>query len=203
MIGKVDNYLILKSKETNEEHLARIVEVEKEEKKIKLVLIDEYKNVFFRRNRNVDVLIPANQDLYTFSSPILYFDILERIMTIEYPKEINMLHRRKHKRFEIKIALDAFIGETQIESFSYDISLGGISFVTYTDKLFSVGDYIKLLIKTKKLGGVELWVEVMNQRPININGKRYFLNGGQFDEINERELELLTIFLYENDVKLH
>lgn len=203
MIGKIDNYLILKSKETNEEHLARIVEVEKIEKKIKLVLIDEHKNIFFRRNRSVDVLIPANQDLYTFNSPILYFDILERIMTIEYPKEINLLHRRQYKRYEIKVALEAYIGETEIESFSYDMSLGGISFVTLTNKLFSVGDYIKIQFKTRSLGSMELWVEVMNQREIDIKGKKYFLNGGKYDEIDEKQLEQLTIFLYEHDIKLH
>ncbi len=203
MIGKVDNYLILKSNETSEEHLARIVQVEKIEKKIKLVLIDEHKNIYFRRNKNVEVLIPVDQDLYTFNSPILYFDILERIMTIEYPEEVNMLRRRKHKRYPIKLAIEAYIGDTKIESFSSDISLGGLSFVTFSNKLFSIGDHIKLHFKTKSLGKLELWVEVINQRSIEIKGKKYFLNGGKFKEVSEKEIDVLAIFLYENDIKLH
>ena len=90
MFQKIENYLILKNSENFEEHIAKIIELEKESRKIKLQLIDENKNIYYKRNKELEVLIPHDKELFLFKSSVIYYDILDKIVTIEYP-EITMI----------------------------------------------------------------------------------------------------------------
>ena len=64
MFQKIENYLILKNSENFEEHIAKIIELEKESRKIKLQLIDENKNIYYKRNKELEVLIPHDKELF-------------------------------------------------------------------------------------------------------------------------------------------
>ncbi len=106
MFQKIENYLILKNSENFEEHIAKIIELEKESRKIKLQLIDENKNIYYKRNKELEVLIPHDKELFLFKSSVIYYDILDKIVTIEYPNEIDKILRRQHTRYDINVALD-------------------------------------------------------------------------------------------------
>ena len=54
MFQKIENYLILKNSENFEEHIAKIIELEKESRKIKLQLIDENKNIYVMNYSSLD-----------------------------------------------------------------------------------------------------------------------------------------------------
>lgn len=202
MIEKFSNHLILKNNETSEEHIARIVSVEKKEKKIKLELVDEKKNIYYRRNREVNVLIPVKDDLYSFSTPILFFDILERVMTIEYPKAVLIRRRRTHKRLPLRVAIKVEMADTIFDSLTYDISLGGISFVTVSDKVCVIDDIVKVFLEVDSIKSKEYWIHISNKRPIELNGKNYTLYGGNFEDLSQEGLEELAFFLNKNDVKM-
>lgn len=203
MIRHFSNFLILKSDETEEEHLARIVDYDLENKKMRLSLIDNEKNKYYRRDKNIKVLIPANKDLYNFKSNILYFDIIERIMTIKYPDEIEIIHRRKNKRYPFKLPIEIEIGDTVVPSVTFDISLGGLSFAVKTTKICQIDDYIKInFCKTSQyLGGI--WGKIVNHRESIYKGNTLHLYGAEFEDLDDRMLNKLILFLNENNIKSH
>lgn len=203
MFNYFSNFLILKSDETDEEHLAKIIDFDMDNKRIRLSLIDEEKNRYYTRNKNIKILIPANEDLYNFKTIILYFDVLERIMTIQYPEHIEVIHRRKFKRYPFKFPIEVTIGDTIVNSITFDISLGGLSFAIKSEKLCQVEDYVKINFPNSNpyIGG--LWLKIVNHRETIFNGYTLHMYGCEFEDLDDRMLNQLTIFLNENEIKSH
>lgn len=202
MLSNFKNFLILKSDETNEEHLAKIEHYDTNNKKLQLRLIDDEKNLSYRKGSNINVLIPDSEDLYKFQTEVIYYDIIERILSITYPEEVEVIHRRKEKRFPLKLLIEAKIGESTLDSITFDISLSGLSFIAKTDKICHVGDYVEIKIKLEKSNIQNLWIKILNKRTIDYMDKTYILYGGEFEELSADSIDELLILLNENSINL-
>lgn len=202
MLSNFKNFLILKNNISKEEHLGRIEYYDPNKKKIILQLIDEDKNLTFKKGSIIDVLIPANEDLFKFKATIIYYDIIERFLSVSYPDEIEVLHRRKEKRHPLKLLMEIKIGESIIESISFDISLSGLSFISKTDKIVQIDDYVQIKIKLEKSHIDDLWLKVLNKREINYMGENYILYGGEFEDLSLANIDEIILLLNNNKIKL-
>ena len=203
MISHFSNFLILKSHETNEEHLAKIIDFDMENKKIRLSLVDEEKNVYYTRNKSIKIIVPTNKDIYSFETNILNLDVIERIITIQYPENIEVVHKRKYKRYSFNFPIEVVMGDTTFTSITMDISIGGLSFAIRTTKICQVEDYVKINFSntTPYLGG--LWLKIVNHRESLLNNQNVHIYGGEFEDLDSRMLNQLIVFLNENDIKSH
>lgn len=192
MFQKIDNYLILKNAENIEEHIAKIIEVEKENGKIKLQLIDENKNIYYKRNRDLEVLIPHDKELFLFKSSVIYYDVLEKIITIEYPIEIDKILRRQHTRYDINVALDVILDSHVIPSISFDMSLGGLAFII--NNHIELNDIIPIKIKADELVDNEFKVKIVNKKDFRYKGKDYLMYSGEFYELDKVSFDNLLFF---------
>lgn len=197
MFQKIENYLILKNSENYEEHIAKIVELEKESRKIKLQLIDENKNIYYKRNRELEVLIPQNKELFFFKSSVIYYDLLEKIVTIEYPNEIDKIRRREHIRYDINVALDVVLDSHIIPSISFDMSLGGLAFIINNN--IELDDIIPIKIKTEELMENEFRVKIVSKKDFRYKGKNYLMYSGEFFELEQASFDNLLFFFNKNN----
>ena len=197
MFQKIKNYLILKNSENYEEHIAKIVELEKRSRKIKLRLIDENKNIYYKRNRELEVLIPQDKELFFFKSSVIYYDILEKIITIEYPNEIDKILRRQHIRYDINVALDIVLETHTIPSISFDMSLGGLSFIINHN--IELDDIIPLKIKVEELIESEFQVKIVNKKDFRYKGKNYLMYSGEFFKLEQESFDNLLFFFNKNN----
>lgn len=203
MFNHFSNFLILKSDETTEEHLAKIIDFDMENKRIRLSLVDEEKNNFYTRNKSIKIVIPTNKDVYSFETNIIYLDVLERIITIQYPENIEVVHKRKYKRYPFNFPIEVVMGDTTFPSITIDMSIGGLSFAIKTTKICQVEDYVKVNFSntTPYLGG--LWLKIVNHRESILNSHNVHIYGGEFEDLDNRMLNQLIVFLNENDIKSH
>lgn len=197
MFQKLKNYLIIKSSDTEEEHLAKIVDLEKDTRKIRLQLIDEKKNIYYKRNKDLDVLIPHDKELFFFKSTVIFYDILEKIVTIEYPNEIDKVIRREHKRYDINVELEILLDSHSIPSISFDMSLGGLAFII--NNHIELDDIIPVKFKTDELDINELQVKIVNKRDFRYKGKDYLLYSGEFYQLNQDNFDKLLLFFNQSE----
>lgn len=197
MFQKIENYLILKNSENYEEHIAKIVELEKGSRKIKLQLIDENKNIYYKRNRKLEVLIPQDKELFFFKTSVIYYDLLDKIVTIEYPNEIDKIRRREHIRYDINVALDVILDLHIIPSISFDMSLGGLAFIINNN--IELNDIIPIKIKTEELMGNEFKIKIVNKKDFRYKGKNYLMYSGEFFELEQKSFDSLLFFFNRNN----
>lgn len=192
MLEKVENYLILKNPITLEEHIGKILNVEKDSRKIKLQLVDEKNTRYYKNNKEVEILIPYEEKLYHFKTVIIYFDIIEKILTIEYPEKIDDEIIRKYKRYDINLALDIFLKNHIVPSISYDISLGGIAFIINDN--IEMAEILSLKIKTEDLEEFIFKVRVIHVKNIRYKKQDFLLYSAEFCNPSEEEFETLFVF---------
>ena len=197
MFQKIENYLILKNSENFEEHIAKIIELEKESRKIKLQLIDENKNIYYKRNKELEVLIPHDKELSLFKSSVIYYDILDKIVTIEYPNEIDKILRRQHTRYDINVALDIFLDSHVIPSISFDMSLGGLACII--NNHIDLNDIIPIKIKIEELAEKEFKIKIVSKKDFKYKGKNYLMYSGQFFELEQESFHRLLFFFNKNN----
>lgn len=197
MFRKSKNYLILKNAETPEEHLGRIVDIDKHSRKLRLELVDENKNRYYRRDKEIEILVPMEKDLYSFKSNVIFYDVIDKIITVEYPEEINTIIRRKYKRFDLQLALDIQFHEHIIPSISYDLGLGGIAFLVHPH--FELENTVKIKIKSDLLQDIFYDVKIVNKKVFRYNGNDYFLYAGEFCELEGERFDKLLIFFSDKE----
>ena len=193
MFDNVKNYMVLNNEETNEEHIGKIIEIDKESKKIKLRLVDDNRNLYYRRDKEIEVLVPKESNLYCFHSLVIYYDVLERIITIEYPEELTKVIKRKHKRYDINLPIDIQTEYHQLPSISFDLCLGGISFLA--SPKFVLKDEIVIKLKDESLKDEEFKVRLLSKKEFKYQGKDYILYGGEFINLQKDSFEKLILFL--------
>lgn len=187
------SYLILKNQENNEEHLGEICGIYKELHKIQIRLIDEEKNIFYGKNRDLEVMIPLETELFCFNTTIIFFDIIEKIITISYPEEISEVIRRKFKRYNLNIALEIELGAHLVPSISYDVSLGGISFLTNSQCV--LGDKITLKFKLDPFKNLDVNVKILRKKNFIFRGKYFLFYAGEFINLEKEMSEKLEKYL--------
>lgn len=192
MFENVKNYLIIKNEDTTEEHLGKIIEIEKKNRKIKLQLVDENKNIYYRRERTLDIMVPMETELYCFKSSVLFYDIIEKIMTIEYPAEVSKVIKRNHRRYDINVALDILLGDHIIPAITYDIGLGGIGFLI--NNSYYLENDIIIKIKAEDFNVDYLHIKILNKREFRYKGKDYLLYGSEFIELKTDQFDKLVLF---------
>ena len=160
------SYLILKNQENNEDHLGEISGIYKDLHKIQIRLIDEEKNIFYSKNKSLEVMIPLDTDLYCFNTTVIFFDIIEKVITISYPEEISEIIKRKFKRYNLNIALEIELGTHMVPSISYDVSMGGISFLSNSQCV--LGDKITLKFKMDPFKNLDIDVKILKRKKFRL-----------------------------------
>lgn len=199
MFDNVKNYMILRNEDTPEEHLGRVIEIEKNTRKIKLQLIDDNKNLYYRRDKEIEVIMPKEEELYCFKSFVIYYDILDKIITIEYPEELNKIITRRHKRYDINIPIDIEMSAHVLPSISFDLGLGGVGLLVNSQ--YVLNDEIIIKIKSPKLIQEEFKVRVLSKKEFRYKGKDYLLYGGEFINLKKDAFDKLIIFLNERNLQ--
>lgn len=195
MFDNIKNYMILRNEDTPEEHLGKVIEIEKSTRKIKLQLIDDNKNLYYRRDKEIEVIMPKEVELYCFKSFVIYYDILEKIITIEYPEELNKIITRKHRRYDINIPIDIETSSHVLPSISFDLGLGGIGLLVSNQ--YQLDEEVVIKIKSPKLSEEEFKVRILSQKDFRYKGKDYLLYGGEFINLKKEAFEKLILFLNE------
>mgnify|MGYP003590419064 CR=1 FL=1 len=187
------NYLILKNQENNEEHLGEIYSIYRDLHKIQIKLIDEEKNIFYVKNRDLEVMIPIGTELFCFNTTVLFFDIIEKVITISYPEEISEVIRRKFRRYNLNIALEIELGAHLVPSISYDVSLGGISFLTNSQCV--LGDKITLKFKMDPFKNLDVDVRILRRKNFIYRGKYFLFYAGEFINLKKEISDKLEKYL--------
>lgn len=197
MFDTIKNYMILRNEDTPEEHVGKVIEVEKGTRKIKLQLVDDNKNLYYRGNKEIEVIMPKEVELYCFKSFVIYFDVLDRIITIEYPAELNKIIKRGHKRYDINIPVEIEVNAHKVPSISFDLGLGGIGLLVNSS--YELNEEVVIRIKTEKLINEEFKLRVLNKKDFKYKGKDYLLYGGEFINIKKEAFDKLILFLNEKN----
>ena len=187
------SYLILKNQENNEEHLGEICGIYKDLHKIQIRLIDEEKNIFYSKNKSLEVMIPLDTDLYCFNTTVIFFDIIEKVITISYPEEISEIIKRKFKRYNLNIALEIELGTHMVPSISYDVSMGGISFLTNSQCV--LGDKITLKFKMDPFKNLDIDVKILKRKKFIYQGKSSLFYAGEFIHLKKEMSDKLDEYL--------
>lgn len=198
MFDTIKNYMILRNEDTPEEHVGKVIEIEKGTRKIKLQLVDDNKNLYYRGNKEIEVIMPKEVELYCFKSFVIYFDVLDRIITIEYPAELNKIIKRGHKRYDINIPVEIEVNTHKVPSISFDLGLGGIGLLVNSS--YELNEEVVIKIKTEKLVNEEFKLRVLNKKDFKYKGKDYLLYGGEFINIKKEAFEKLILFLNEKNM---
>lgn len=178
MLEKMNNYLIIKNPITLEEHFGKILNIEKNHKKIKLQLVDENNTYHYSKNCDIEILIPVSNKLYHFISTITFIDVLDKIITIDYPENVDKEISRLHTRYDLNVALDIYLENHVIPSISYDISLGGIAFIVNED--VNLQGIISIKIKTEKLKDICFQINLIHFKHIKHDRKSFLVYSGEF-----------------------
>lgn len=193
MLDNIKNYMMIRSDETIEEHLGKVLELDRNTKKIKLQLIDDNKNLFYRRDKEIEVVIPKESDLFCFKSFVIFYDVLERTIIVQYPEELNKVIKRGHKRYDINIPIDICTDQHCLPSISFDLGLGGIGILV--NPQFALEEEIQIKIKDQNLANEVFKVRVLNKKEFKYKGKDYILYGGEFINLKKEAFEKLMLFL--------
>lgn len=193
MLDNIKNYMMIRSDETIEEHLGKVLELDKNTKKIKLQLIDDNKNLFYRRDKEIEVVIPKESDLFCFKSFVIFYDVLERTIIVQYPEELNKVIKRGHKRYDINIPIDICTDSHSLPSISFDLGLGGIGILV--NPQFTLEEEIQIKIKDQNLVNEVFKVRVLSKKEFKYKGKDYILYGGEFINLKKEAFEKLMLFL--------
>lgn len=186
-------YIILKNKENQEDHVGEISEF-KEGKFIKLKLTDTTKNKSFHRGVELEVILPKNNKIYIFDAFILYFDIIERILTIDYPENIRRLKRRKHKRYKIPIPIMVELEDELANTYTYDISVEGISFLVSPSIMFKSNSIIPVSFDLNE-NTLHVNLQLVNSRILYLNQKKFLLLGASFETLSTNDYNNLLNYI--------
>ncbi|TDT67414.1 c-di-GMP-binding flagellar brake protein YcgR [Hypnocyclicus thermotrophus] len=122
------NLLILKKEDR--EILGKIVKNEKQKNKLKIEFVGKGTLPFIQVKDELEVGIPTKDGIYVFNSSVIYFDVIDRYIIIEYPTDIEKTNRRNYERHNIHINLEVIIEGEIYKAISSDIGGGGVGFYT-------------------------------------------------------------------------
>ncbi|MDN5304721.1 MAG: PilZ domain [Fusobacteriaceae bacterium] len=126
MIG--DSNLVILKKE-GREILGKIIRKEKKNR-LKIEFVGKGNLPFIQIKDEIEVGIPAKEGVYIFHTPVIYFDVIDRYIIVEYPTSIEKTNRRNYERHNIHINLEVIINGEVYKAISSDIGGGGVGFYT-------------------------------------------------------------------------
>lgn len=192
-LNSIKSTLILKNNETSEEHFGKILDINKEMKKIRIQLLDEEKYIYYKRYIEIELIIPIETDIYHFKTSVIYYDIIDKIVTITYPEEVSEIIKRKYERFNLNIALDIVLLEHVIPSISYDLCVGGISFLAnYT---LILDNKIKIKIKVEEFKDDYFNALILNKKTFSFKGNHFLFYSAKFIDLSDEMSRKITDYL--------
>ena len=114
-------------------------------------------------------------------------------MPISYPEEISEVIRRKFRRYNLNIALEIELGAHLVPSISYDVSLGGISFLTNSQCV--LGEKITLKFKMDPFKNVDVDVKILRRKNFIYRGKYFLFYAGEFINLKKEISDKLEKYL--------
>jgi c-di-GMP-binding flagellar brake protein YcgR len=216
----LNNFIIRKDGRTYE---TVIVDYMISEGKIKLQIINEEpRSIFLYTRDKIDVGIPQRGGFCHFKSTVLYRDVIDHFIVIDYPQNIVKEERRQYKRLSIHLNISVGFDhkhnlipastdgndETEMES-SYseiidnpanfmqvmmsNISMGGLAF--YSIEEFGSGEIVFFNFSLpNNVPFKNLQGEIKYSKPTKYNKVREY--GVKFVDITNENLDLLRDFIF-------
>lgn len=151
------------------------------------------KNIYYKRYIEIELIIPIETDIYHFKTSVIYYDIIDKIVTITYPEEVSEIIKRKYERFNLNIALDIVLLEHVIPSISYDLCVGGISFLAnYT---LILDNKIKIKIKVEEFKDDYFNALILNKKTFSFKGNHFLFYSAKFIDLSDEMSRKITDYL--------
>ncbi|TDT72253.1 c-di-GMP-binding flagellar brake protein YcgR [Hypnocyclicus thermotrophus] len=157
------------------------------------ILAKNKRNIFLHKGDSIDIEISKAGYYCHFNTKIIYNDVIDHEIVVEYPETIFNDERRKYRRLTLRIEIDILKGNKNYKGLMENISLGGIAFMSSYN--FDPSDIIYITF-TLPNGVIykNIKAEIKFKKTTDFPKIKEY--GTKFIELSEGQKDVLNDFLY-------